>query len=161
MEEVDFDSSVVFRFKKRTLYVRTGVFRRAHRSPIQNGVVSKWTLQPTRPPTHHCLGGVTGPSLFFHPPSHPPSRNIWTFSSLHEGHRVGLVDELLGGPWKHGASMEATLLRWRPPVYPRIMSGKPFVDVQVAAAQRALLVARREVAQGVMLKCEGGIYNCH
>lgn len=37
------------------------------------------------------------------------------------------------------------------------MSGKPFVEVQVAAEQRALLVARREVIQGVMLKCEGGM----
>lgn len=31
------------------------------------------------------------------------------------------------------------------------------MEVQVAAEQRASLVARREVIQGVMLKCAGGI----
>lgn len=35
------------------------------------------------------------------------------------------------------------------------MSGKPFVEVQVAAEQRALLVARREVIQGVDVDTRG------
>lgn len=35
------------------------------------------------------------------------------------------------------------------------MSGKPFVEVQVAAEQRALLVARREVIQGVDVEIRG------
>lgn len=136
-----------------------GVFRRAHRSPIQNGVVSKWTLQPTDQPTHqptnHCLGGLTGPSWFStftspHRMDFPPS--------LHEGHCLGLVNELLGGPRKHGASMEATLLQMATPCVPEDLVRKAFCGGASGSRTTGIVGSlTRSYPGGLMLKLEGGI----
>lgn len=52
--------------------------------------------QPTHPPTNHCLGGLTGPSWFSTFP-HPTSYGLSPPTPLHQGHCLGLVNELLGG----------------------------------------------------------------
>lgn len=130
-----------------------GVFRRAHRSPIQNGVVSKWTLQPTNPPTYHCLGGVTGPSLFstFCP-------TTYGLFSLHEGPLFCLVKRTFGRAKETrcidggNAASDGDSLCTRGSCPESLLWRCKWLQ-----NNGHCLVARREVIQGVMLKCEGGI----
>lgn len=97
MEKVDFNSSIVSNLKPSPFPSEWVCLDEHIEAPFkmawsQNGRSN----QPTHPPTNHCLGGLTGPSWFstFPPPT---SYGLSPPTPLHEGHCLGLVNELLGG----------------------------------------------------------------
>lgn len=87
---------------------------------------------------HARIEGVAGPSLF----SDPHHLLMDTCTSWKPLSWLG--KELLGGPGNMVQRWRQRCFRWRPPVYPKILSGGPLVEAQMARKQWAMLVASWE-----------------